>query len=268
VKFEVDRKGPKTMTRFRTVVTAALVSAASLCAFAQQSSSAGGDAARETVGKWIATQRLIYQERKDWQQQKEILESRIELIGKEIAEVEAKVTEARRTAAEADAKRSDAESAKRQLADETSYLASVLVEFETAVRGLHKVLPAPVQEKIQPLFQRMPADPGATRSSVAERFQNVLGIMNEINKANGEITLVTEVRALSDGRPSEVKTVYLGLGQAYYLSVTGEAGVGRPGPDGWTWTADDDLAPTILQVVEILEGKAQPKFVPLPVKIS
>ncbi len=92
--------------------------------------------------------------------------------------------------------------------------------------------------------------------------------MNEVNKANGEITLATEVRTLSDGKPSEVKTVYLGLGQAYYLSAKGEAGVGRPSSEGWVWTPDNELASKILQVVEMLEGKAQPKFVPLPVKIS
>ena len=257
------------MRLVRRIVGCWVVGMAATAASAQGSTSeVGVDAARETVGKWIATQRLVYQERKDWQQQKEILSSRIELIRKEIGEIEAKLAQSRRVAGEAAAKQAEAASAKQGLVSESVYLVRVLSEFEAAVRGIHQLLPPPVQEKIQPLFQRIPQDPSVTKVSVAERFQNVLGILNEVNKANGDITLATEVRTLSDGKPSEVKTVYLGLGQAYYLSVKGEAGVGRPTPEGWVWTPRNELASRILEVVEQLEGKAQPKFVPLPVKIS
>lgn len=222
---------------------------------------------RETVGKWIATQKLIYQERRDWQQQREILGSRVELMRKEIGELEAKLAETGRTAAEADEKKSAAGAERRRLQEESDHLAAAVGEFEVAVRRIETLLPPPVLEKVQPLLQRVPEDPHSTKVSVAERFQNVLGFLNEVNKANADIILATEVRTLS-GKPTEVKTVYLGLAQAYYLSAKGEAGAGRPTPDGWVWTVANDLAPRILEVVEILEGKAQPKFISLPVKIS
>ena len=41
--------------------------------------------------------------------------------------------------------------------------------------------------------------------------------------------MVTEVRTLSDGKPAEVRTVYVGLAQAYFVSPKGDAGIGRPG---------------------------------------
>ncbi len=225
-------------------------------------------ASQAAIGKWIATQRLIYQERKDWQQQKELLESRVELIRKEIFDLSAKLNETRVTAAEVESKKASQAQAMRSLEDDSAELTRVLDEVEPTVRALHGFLPPTVQEKVAPLFQRLPEDSHATRASVGERFQTVLGILNEINKANGEITVSTEVRTLSDGKPSEVKTLYLGLGQAYYLSVKGEAGIGHPTPNGWVWTPADDLAPKILQAVEILEGTAQPQFISLPVKIS
>lgn len=229
---------------------------------------AGIDAARDGVGKWIATQRLIFQEGRDWQQQKEVLHSRIDLMRKEVADLDAKIAETRRVAAEADGKKSEARATKQKLTDQSSHLDDVLAELESGVRRIERLLPPPVQEKVQPLFQRIPADPTNTKTSIAERFQNVLGIMNEVNKASTDITLATEVRTLADGRPSEVKTLYVGLAQAYYLSPKGEAGVGRPTLTGWVWTQANDLAPRILHAVEILEGKTQAKFVPLPVKIS
>ena len=226
------------------------------------------DAARDAAGKWVATQKLIYQERKDWQQAKELLLARIELLQKEIGEQEARLAETRRTAAEAEARKNESVAGRDALVHEASRLAALLEGYENGVRGLHTILPPPVQEKMAPLYQRMPQDAASTKVSVAERFQNVLGILNEINKANGEVTLATEIRTLADGKPSEVKTIYLGLAQAYYLSSRGEAGVGRPGPSGWVFTPDNRLAGEILHAVEIMQGKAPPKFVGLPVKIQ
>jgi hypothetical protein len=77
-----------------------------------------------------------------------------------------------------------------------------------------------------------------------------------------------EVRTLADGKPSEVKVVYVGLAQAYYVSARGEAGIGRPSADGWKWEPSKAVADDVLVTLEILEGKHSPAFVPLPVKLQ
>ena len=100
------------------------------------------------------------------------------------------------------------------------------------------------------------------------RSQNILGILNELNKANSEITVSYEVRKMADGTTSEVQVIYLGLAQAYYLSPRGEAGVGRPGDDGWQWTPAPQAADAILRALEIVQGKQSPEFVPLPLTIN
>jgi hypothetical protein len=64
-----------------------------------------------------------------------------------------------------------------------------------------------------------------------------------------------------------VKTVYVGLGQAFYVSASGEAGVGRPGPEGWQWRPANELARNIGTMIQILQNKAKPVFVSLPVEI-
>jgi hypothetical protein len=246
----------------------AAVLGATAAAASETDAAAGIHAAREAAGKWVQTQKLIYQERKDWQQEKELILARIELLEKEIAETEARLDETRRTASEGRSRKAEALAGRDALVRDAEQLADLLAGYEQDVRRLHPLLPPPIQEKIAALYQRMPEDPSTTKVSVAERFQNVLGIMNEIGKANGEVTLATEIRTLSDGKPSEVKTIYLGLAQAYYMSGRGEAGVGRPGADGWVFTPDDRLGADILHAVEIMEGKAPPKFVGLPVKIQ
>jgi hypothetical protein len=136
------------------------------------------------------------------------------------------------------------------------------------LRRLHPSLPEPVQAKIQQLYERMPADEAAlARVSVAERFQNVLGILTEITKASSDITVNFEVRTLSDGKPSEVRALYVGLTSAYYVNASGEAGIGSPTTSGWTWEPSKQIADDLLTAFDILQAKHSPAFVPLPVKL-
>lgn len=226
------------------------------------------DATRSTVGKWIATQDLIFREGKAWNEERELLEARIEALEQEIATQEAKLAESHRVLAEARQKRGENASAERKLDEAAGDLAEQVTGLETDVRRLHPVLPPGVQDKVATLYRRIPEDPVTTTISLGERFQNVVGILNEVHKANGEITLVTEIRNLADGRPSEVQTVYVGLGQAYFLSPRGEAGVGRPVSGEWQWRSANELAPKVAEVIEILQNKGKPKFVELPVTIE
>ena len=141
-------------------------------------------------------------------------------------------------------------------------------------RGLVRVivdgepLPEPLQTTLDPLRQRIPADPASTSVTLPERFQNVLGILDVINKSNNEITLSYEVRELAGGRPSQVRVLYVGLSQAYYVGSDGEGGIGRPEDDGWRWEPSSAVAGDVLTALEIVQGKHTPAFVPLPVKLQ
>lgn len=278
-----DREDP-TVTRLRTALPLAACLPALLAALlvmapgalAQQaappapaipSAAEEIDRAKSTVGKWVATQELIFKERKAWQQEKEILVSRTELLDKEIAAQQEKLNQSRQALGEAQANRAEVESGKSELAGTQQMLSGRITALEAKVRTLFKVLPEATREKVDPLYRRMPEDGASTKVSLAERYQNVLGILNEINRIGNEITLATEIRPLSDGKPSEVKTVYIGLAQAYFVSARGEAGVGFPGTDGWQWTPNNELAPQIAQVIQVLENKTKPQFVPLPATI-
>ena len=46
------------------------------------------------------------------------------------------------------------------------------------------------------------------------------------------------------------------------------AGVGKPGPEGWSWSTADDLAEKIAQAIAILANEDVPAFVPLPVQVQ
>jgi hypothetical protein len=226
------------------------------------------DETRQAMGKWIETQQIISKERKDWQQGKEILQGRLELVKKEISTLEEKIKLAESTALNTDKKRSDLLDENDQLRFAGTRLARRVTGMEDEIRRLYKMLPESLQTKLQPLYQRIPEDAEKTRVTAAERYQNVLGILNEVSKANNEIVVNLEVREFADGKRSQVKAVYIGLTQAYYVGAGGEAGIGRPGADGWTWESSKAIATDILKTLDIIEGKQTAAFVPLPVKLK
>lgn len=226
------------------------------------------DSARASLAKWVETQQLISRERQDWQQGKQILQSRIDAVNGEIAVLQERLAGTRRTAAEANGKKAGEVAENDTLKAAAGELSTWVSGLESGLRTLQARLPEPLLQKVKPLYDRIPADGTATNVSLAERYQNVAGILNEVGKFNGDITMVTEVRTLSDGKPAEVRTVYVGLAQAYFVSPKGDAGIGRPGATGWEWTVARDLAPQIEQAVEVLQNKAKPQFVSLPVNVQ
>jgi hypothetical protein len=220
-------------------------------------------------GKWIETQQIIAKERADWQQAREHLLGRLELIKKEVATLEEGIADSEKKVAESDRKHEQMVAENEKLKSTGQQLTDAATGMEQKLRVLWKALPEQsLQTKVQPLFQRMPEDPAKSHASFPERFQNVLAVLGVINGANNEIAVSYEVHKLAGGRPAEVKVLYAGLGQAWYMSANGEAGIGRPAPDGWKWEAADDLAGTMTRVLEILDGKQSPAFVPLPVRIQ
>jgi hypothetical protein len=251
-----------------TVSAAVLASGLTIAASDATATATTPDAARASLAKWVETQQLIAKEKQDWQQGKQILQSRIDAVNGEIAALQERLKETRRVGAEASGKKAGEVAKNETLQRAGSELATWVAGLEAGLRTLQARLPEPLLQKVKPLYDRMPAAGSSTIVSLAERYQNVVGVLNEVGKFNNDITMVTEVRTLSDGKPAEVRTVYVGLAQAYFVSPKGDAGIGRPGDSGWSWTAASDIAPQIEQVVEVLQNKAKPHFVSLPVKVQ
>ena len=224
---------------------------------------------RSTLAKWIETQQIISNEKKDWQVGKEVLGQRVALLEGEIAGLEERIAEMGAGITDADKKRRDLVRENEALKNAASSLDSVIDRLEAKALELVSRLPDPIRDRVAPLSRRIPTDSRTTELSLAQRFQNVIGVLNEVNKFNRDITVTSEVRALPNGATAEVTALYLGLGAAYYVTADkAAAGVGHPTSEGWQWEAADDLAGQIAQAIAILKNESVPAFVPLPVEIQ
>ena len=224
--------------------------------------------ARDKLSKWVEAQQILSREREDWELGKDVLEQRIALVGGETEDLRGRIEELRQGIGDTDRRRREIEVDNASLRDASAALANGIEGLESKTRELVARLPDPIRDRVRPLSQKIRKDPGGSGQSLGQRFQNVVGVLNEVNKFNRDITVTSELRALPDGGTVEVTAVYVGLGQAYYVSRDGSAaGFGRPGPDGWDWVPSDDLGPAVARTIAILQNEEVPAFVPLPVEL-
>lgn len=240
-----------------------------LAAGARSQQGPGIEDTRATLEKWVETRRILSDERRDWTLGREMLNERIGLVEREIAAQRARIAEAEASISDADRKRAELVAQNELLRQAAGGLETAIVALEARTLALVQRLPVPIATRIEPLSQRLPRDASPTQLSLSERFQNVVGILNEVNKFDREITATSEVRALPDGSSAEVTTIYLGIGQAYYANASGTlAGVGSPGETGWVWTPANASAPEIVAALAILKNEQVASFVRLPLRVQ
>lgn len=224
---------------------------------------------RSALESWVETERLLSEERRDLVLARELLNERILLMEREVASFREKIDDASQSITEADKKRQELLADNQALEAAAASLVPVLVSLEQRTRNLLKRSPDPIRERVKPLSQRIPQATEETRLSLSERFQNVIGILNEVNKFDREVTVSSEVRTLEDGTSAEVSAVYLGLGVGYYTGANGTVGGVGTGSEGeWVWTPRNHAAAEIAQIADILKNEAIAAFVPVPIEIK
>jgi hypothetical protein len=190
-------------------------------------------------------------------------------VQREIEALRAKITSAESSVAETDKKTDELSQEHERLKEASLALDGMIALLEVRTKSLLPRLPDPLRERVRPLSQRIPANTDDTKLSLSERFQNVVGILNEVDKFNREISVGSEVLDLPDGKSVEVAAMYVGLGQGYYVGANGSvAGIGASGPDRWIWTPANEAGPRIAEAIAILRNEKVASFVQLPIHVE
>lgn len=227
------------------------------------------ESARAALDRWVETRKLIARERADWALGKELIGERIALLEREIAAVDAREGELKANLTEAEAKRAELLATDESQQAVARARAARVTALEARTRSLLARLPQPLRKRVEPLSQRLPTDPESTKLSTSERFQNVVGILNEAGKFQREISVVSEVRSIDGGLSAEVATMYVGLACAYFSGANGSvAGIGGAGPESWQWRSDAAAAAAISRAIAIQAGEQVAAFVALPIQVQ
>jgi septal ring factor EnvC (AmiA/AmiB activator) len=259
--------------RFATsglVVAAATTmwASAGLSRSAGQSEGPDIDGARTALEQWVQTRQQISKTKQDWRVQKEMLDERINLVQSEITSVRKKIKKIEQNIAETDQERQAKLAENRKFKEATSALEQRVTQLEARTRKMLQRMPPPLRESVKPLSNQFPDKPEDTELSLSKRFQNIVGILNQANKFNTQITRESETRQL-DGRRVNVTVLYLGVSQAFYVNADATVGgIGTVSKDGWVWKPVNEAAPQIADAVAIYENEKVASFVKLPVEIQ
>ena len=254
------------MKRKRIQWISAFLAVAAGAAWAQD----GRDEARQHLEKWLETQRLISKEEQDWRVGKELVQERIDLIRREADALTEKIAQTKKESAEAAAKVAELKAQNEALKGGMKPLQHDLKQLELRTLAILPWTPEPVRQRVAPLSQRIPANPAESKLTLSERYQNIIGTLNELNKAARELSVSGEVRTLADGRQVEATVFYIGLSQAYYVNEkSGVAGLGKLGPLGtWEWEERNSLVAPVSQVLGIYRSEKPAAYVALPVSVK
>lgn len=226
---------------------------------------------RTALEQWVELRKLISEEATDWRIDRELMADTVDVLGLEMGLLEERILEAEENTTEADKMREELTGENDILKEASRAVEDIMPEMEAQIRELIVRFPDALNERIEQLVKRMPSADRArtTRVALGERVQNVVGILQEVEKFNKQITVVTELKALESGEMAQVKTVYIGLGQGYFVDENAQyAGIVKPTADGWQEEIRNDLASSIRDVVKIFENEKLAEFVPLPVEIN
>jgi hypothetical protein len=226
------------------------------------------DSVRTVLEKWVETRRAIAGMKQDWTLKREMLKATIELREQEIQSLRTKIAEAREGITDTDKKRAELLEQQDKLKEASAALDVAIVDLERRTLELVRPLPKSIRDEVAPFTGQIPQDPDSSKLSLGIRFQNVVGLLNDLNKRNRDVTVTSEVRELPDGSSVEVTVLYVGIAQAYYVSNNGRvAGVGTATTDGWTWRPDNAAAGAIARAIAIMRNEQVASFVTLPVEV-
>jgi len=218
------------------------------------------------LDQWVQTEQLISETEAEWEMDKASMENLMAIYEREIESLEDIITAAEKDTSAAEERRANLMEQSAAVREMEARLSEMLAEAEAAVKRLETVLPTPLREELQPLFNSIPDDADATKLALGQRVQPVVAILTQVQKFNQVVTVEEGFREFEEGRTLQTEKVYFGLGAAFYVDQANEhAGRGVLGPEGWVWEDDNSLIETVRELITIYRGGQQAKYISLPV---
>lgn len=224
---------------------------------------------RAATKEWVAVEQTLSSEAAAWVEKQALLKDLTAASRVEIAKLQSALAEVAATRSATDSLRKELIAQQESLQDNRETILDFLIEMEPQLLTFKQRLPKPLRKKLESLYQRIPKDSYNATPGIGERMQTVVGILHGIHEFDRTVTVSDEIHTLADGAKSEVQTVYIGLGAAYYRTRSGkDAGKGYPESKGWVWESQPALSDKIAEVIAIVNQSTQEaRFIDLPVAL-
>jgi hypothetical protein len=218
------------------------------------------------IGEWVATERLISEEETEWELEKSSLLDLKQALGAEISELNTKLDQTEEEAVGAAKQRTDLLSRMDAAKQATQSLHLGLDRVVAKVDRAFSLLPTPVADRLAPYRKKLVPAKGIPTPPLRQRVDALVSLLQAMQNFHRSVTLERQEFTLDDNQSREFQVMYFGLGTAYFVNESGTvAGYGQPGDSGWQWTRSDTFAREISTGVDMLNNRAMPRFLELPV---
>lgn len=220
--------------------------------------------AKEVIGQWVATERLLGQEAADWKLEKARMSELLELYSKELTLLNEELEESGAVATTVNEKKIELE---KKVADSKAKrlkLKSFLGRLSPRVINLVKKFPVPLQEQL--VGDVAVLNDVNDETSVRELLQAVVNVIEAGGNFNRGIYQNKQTVNVA-GEEINADVIYLGLGRAFFY-VGKKAGIGVPTAAGWEWERKDEIIDEVVKAVEVFKKTNQPQLVELPLKLE
>ena len=221
----------------------------------------------QIIKEWVQTKQLISKENANWETEKIILTDLDDSLTKEISELENKLELFEKENIGATQQRADLSDRKEKTEITSLLFYDKMKKVETEINKISGFIPSPLKTRLSPFFEKINTQRGKNYS-LRDRLDAAVSILQSIHLFNREVHLERQEFSLDEGKSREFRVLYFGLSVAYFVNESESvAGWGQPSEKGWIWTRKDGIAKEISSGVAILENRALPRFLKLPIPI-
>lgn len=202
--------------------------------------------------------------RKNWREDKPVLEQQLSLLERETRELDRFLKESAQEQGEVEQRRLELLEQQTRLEKEQAALERSLRQAVIRLKALHVQLPPTLLKGWEEELPRL-EEPLLTGS---EKLQLVLNLLTQLDDFQQKVTLNETIMTLADGQEYLVKEVFLGLSHGWYVTADQyHAAVGIADPDGWQWIPVT-YGERIARIIAILERRVNPELITIPLQLN
>ena len=218
----------------------------------------------QVVEEWVKTKQLISEEKNLWKSEKAALLDIEAALSEEIAQLEDKLLQFEQENIGAVEQRTNLNNRKENAKAASLSFYNGMQRVEKEIEQSSNLLPTPLRDRLSSFFEKI--DAGQNKNlPLRKRLDAAVSILQSIHIFHRSVHLERQEFSLDEGRSREFRVIYFGLGVAYFVNDSGTvAGWGKPMKQGWQWTRQDELAKEIAVGVAMMENRALPSFLELP----
>ncbi|GAA6153626.1 DUF3450 family protein [Pseudoteredinibacter isoporae] len=217
--------------------------------------------------QWLTVEQQREHMRLSWQEEKQVLNQRLELLNTECTELEKQLNKHSGLRSKAQLEREALASAQNTLESRQQRLKAALERAHHHINTLLPRLPAPLAEHWKGNLNKLTL----LENHPSKRLDLYLDMYKSFDRFQEKVTLHQTLMPIANHGEQEilVDQIYLGVARGWYLSRDGQyAGYGEAGSNEWQWHSDNTLSDELRALMDATRRPEKATILPITLSLS